>query len=178
MREVLVESPGTAPGSEPFITGAFIAIVPANRNRVNIGAGRGLRKVRWEVGQAAGIMEIRRMFYVWFASGARMACVMTFCDRAAGSERGGRAGEKARNFVRGRGGAPMKNARSVLRAWGAVLGADQKPDLISSNSEIIFSRNSAVVGDCMNRVPVTGSRNASFSVAASSFAMAAVFDVA
>jgi hypothetical protein len=34
-----VESPGTAPGSEPRITGAFIAIVPVARNKANIGAG-------------------------------------------------------------------------------------------------------------------------------------------
>lgn len=40
----MVESPGTAPGSEPFITGAFIAIVRASPNRVNIGAGGALRK--------------------------------------------------------------------------------------------------------------------------------------
>ena len=42
----LVEPPGTAPGSEPFITGAFIAIVPANRNTVNIGGRSGGRKDR------------------------------------------------------------------------------------------------------------------------------------
>ena len=34
-----MESPGTAPGSEPRITGAFIAIFPVARNKVNIGAG-------------------------------------------------------------------------------------------------------------------------------------------
>ena len=52
MREVLVESPGTAPGSEPFIMGAFIAIVPVARNRINIGAKRRLRKR-----QAVGILR-------------------------------------------------------------------------------------------------------------------------
>jgi hypothetical protein len=36
-----VESPGTAPGSEPRITGAFIAIFPVARNMINIGAGWG-----------------------------------------------------------------------------------------------------------------------------------------
>jgi len=40
-----VESPGTAPGSEPFIMGAFIAIVRVAPDRVNIGWGGGLRKV-------------------------------------------------------------------------------------------------------------------------------------
>ena len=39
-----MESPGTAPGSEPRITGAFIAIFPVARNRLNIGLGLGLRK--------------------------------------------------------------------------------------------------------------------------------------
>ena len=34
-----MESPGTAPGSEPFIMGAFIAIVPVARNTSNIGPG-------------------------------------------------------------------------------------------------------------------------------------------
>ena len=36
-----MESPGTAPGSEPRITGAFIAIVTVARDSVNIGAGVG-----------------------------------------------------------------------------------------------------------------------------------------
>ena len=40
-----MESPGTAPGSEPFIMGAFIAIVRVAPDRVNIGWGVGLRKV-------------------------------------------------------------------------------------------------------------------------------------
>ena len=33
----MVEPPGTAPGSEPIITGAFIAIVGVAPDRVNIG---------------------------------------------------------------------------------------------------------------------------------------------
>ena len=44
-----MESPGTAPGSEPRITGAFIAIFPVTRNRSNIGAGWGLCKRRLTV---------------------------------------------------------------------------------------------------------------------------------
>ena len=36
-----MESPGTAPGSEPRITGAFIAIVTVARDRFNIGTGLG-----------------------------------------------------------------------------------------------------------------------------------------
>ena len=39
-----MESPGTAPGSEPRITGAFIAIFPVARNSFNIGVGWGLCK--------------------------------------------------------------------------------------------------------------------------------------
>lgn len=35
-----MEPPGTAPGSDPRITGAFIAIVPVARNSPNIGAPR------------------------------------------------------------------------------------------------------------------------------------------
>ena len=34
-----MESPGTAPGSEPFIMGAFIAIVRVTQDMFNIGAG-------------------------------------------------------------------------------------------------------------------------------------------
>ena len=41
-----MESPGTAPGSEPRIMGAFIAIFLVTQNTTNIGAGRGLRKRR------------------------------------------------------------------------------------------------------------------------------------
>ena len=33
---VLVESPGTAPGSDPIITGAFIAIVEVAHDKFNI----------------------------------------------------------------------------------------------------------------------------------------------
>lgn len=44
----LVESPGTAPGSEPFITGAFIAIVRVTPNTANIGARLGRRKGHWQ----------------------------------------------------------------------------------------------------------------------------------
>ena len=33
----MVESPGTAPGSEPFIMGAFIAIVRVAPDKTNIG---------------------------------------------------------------------------------------------------------------------------------------------
>ncbi len=34
-----MESPGTAPGSEPRIMGAFIAIFLVAQNMINIGAG-------------------------------------------------------------------------------------------------------------------------------------------
>ena len=37
----MVEPPGTAPGSDPVIPCAFMSIVRANPNRLNIGAGRG-----------------------------------------------------------------------------------------------------------------------------------------
>ena len=40
-----MESPGTAPGSEPFIMGAFIAIVRFDPNSLNIGGRVALRKV-------------------------------------------------------------------------------------------------------------------------------------
>ncbi len=39
-----MESPGTAPGSEPCITGAFIAIDRVAPNNTNIGGARGGRK--------------------------------------------------------------------------------------------------------------------------------------
>ena len=39
-----MESPGTAPGSEPCITGAFIAIGQVTLNTCNISARAGLRK--------------------------------------------------------------------------------------------------------------------------------------
>ena len=41
----MVESPGTAPGSEPRITGAFIAIVRVALDTCNIGVDDGLRKM-------------------------------------------------------------------------------------------------------------------------------------
>ena len=41
---VLVEPPGTAPGSDPSIARAFIAIAPVTRNTMNIGASGVLRK--------------------------------------------------------------------------------------------------------------------------------------
>ncbi len=47
------------------------------------------------------------------------------------------------------GGSPRAFQRSVCR--------DQNPDLIDSNSSIIFSRNSFVGGDCTKRGVVTGS---------------------
>ena len=40
----MVESPGTAPGSEPLITGAFIAIVWVTPSTANIGVSGALRK--------------------------------------------------------------------------------------------------------------------------------------
>ena len=42
----LVEPPGTAPGSEPIITGAFIAIVGVAPDNANIGRPVGWRKAR------------------------------------------------------------------------------------------------------------------------------------
>lgn len=42
----MVESPGTAPGSEPCITGAFIAIAWVTPDGSNIGEGAGLRKAQ------------------------------------------------------------------------------------------------------------------------------------
>ena len=39
-----MESPGTAPGSEPRIMGAFIAISLVAQNIANIGVGVGFRK--------------------------------------------------------------------------------------------------------------------------------------
>ena len=41
-----MESPGTAPGSDPIITGAFIAIVRASPNKTNIGRGAPHRKTQ------------------------------------------------------------------------------------------------------------------------------------
>ncbi len=42
MRDVLVESPGTAPGSDPLITSAFMFIVP--KDKFNIGTDRRIEK--------------------------------------------------------------------------------------------------------------------------------------
>ena len=47
MKGVLVESPGTAPGSEPFIMGAFIAIVEVARDIANIGSKGAACKLSW-----------------------------------------------------------------------------------------------------------------------------------
>jgi len=51
-----VEPPGTAPGSDPLITCAFMPIVRANPNSANIGAGAGRCKVA-RVGLADGARE-------------------------------------------------------------------------------------------------------------------------
>lgn len=59
----MVESPGTAPGSEPFITGAFIAIVRASPNKLNIGAGGALRKgamTKVRIGEEFGLCHAER----------------------------------------------------------------------------------------------------------------------
>lgn len=56
-----MESPGTAPGSEPRITGAFIAIFPVARNRFNIGTGQVLCKR--EPGAVSPV------FLAWFSGG-------------------------------------------------------------------------------------------------------------
>ncbi len=42
----MVEPPGIAPGSGPLISRAFISIVRANPNRINIGASEGREKGR------------------------------------------------------------------------------------------------------------------------------------
>jgi hypothetical protein len=42
-----VEPPGTAPGSDPLITGAFIAIVRVTPNTLNVGSAHQRRK--WAV---------------------------------------------------------------------------------------------------------------------------------
>ena len=50
----MVEPPGTAPGSDPVIPCAFMSIVRANPNRLNIGAGRGGCKGGAAVGKGGG----------------------------------------------------------------------------------------------------------------------------
>ena len=51
----LVEPPGTAPGSEPFITGAFITIVRVAPDGANIGLGvGGCKGASWGGGGLAG----------------------------------------------------------------------------------------------------------------------------
>ncbi|KQB97933.1 hypothetical protein AL073_03165 [Loktanella sp. 1ANDIMAR09] len=42
----MVETPGTAPGSDPLITSAFMSIVP--KDTLQIGNWRGRRKGAWE----------------------------------------------------------------------------------------------------------------------------------
>ena len=43
MNRVLVEPPGTAPGSDPSIMGAFITIVRVAPDNLNIGGGDAVR---------------------------------------------------------------------------------------------------------------------------------------
>lgn len=52
-REEMVEPPGIAPGSGPLITGAFIAIVRANPDPINIGDLSCVSKV-WFTRDAGG----------------------------------------------------------------------------------------------------------------------------
>lgn len=54
-----MESPGTAPGSEPIITGAFIAIVGVAPDKANIGPGNGRRKGAVHAGRIHGAWKIK-----------------------------------------------------------------------------------------------------------------------
>ena len=66
-----MESPGTAPGSEPRITGAFIAIFPVARNRYNIGTGQVLCK------REAG--AVSPAFLAWFIGGIAAGRAADLC---------------------------------------------------------------------------------------------------
>ena len=128
-----MESPGTAPGSEPFIMGAFIAIVRVAPDRMNIGARDGLRKGQWGVcARYAG----------------QMRGVMTQNGGFAGSPRGTfhcASGTKKR---------PKRGARGGFQR--GVLSADQKPDLIISNSLSMRSRIWVGIGVCARSVVSIG----------------------
>ena len=56
-----MEPPGTAPGSEPIITGAFIAIVGVAPDTANIGGQGGVCKVEGRVRTVEGAGRVIRL---------------------------------------------------------------------------------------------------------------------
>ena len=54
-------------------------------------------------------------------------------------------------------GSPQEKTPGGFTGRFTVMRRTQNPDLIDSNSEIIFSRSSFVGGDCTKRGVVTGS---------------------
>ena len=121
-----MESPGTAPGSEPCIMGAFIAIVRVAPDRANIGlAGWGCKGRPHPDG----------------GTGAQN-------ETARGASPGGREAER-------------------------VL-ADQKPDLICSNSFTMRSRIAGSIGVWARSVVEIGSTSAAFNSSSEIWAIATV----
>ena len=129
-----MESPGTAPGSEPRITGAFIAIFPVARNRFNIGTGQVLCK------REAG--AVSPAFLAWFigAIGAGRAA-----DLSASMKPTRQCNQRLKeNYAPTENQTPQhqikRPARNPARAVSNPGKPGQKPALISSNSSIILSR--------------------------------------
>ncbi len=134
-----MESPGTAPGSEPRITGAFIAIFPVARNSFNIGAGGPGRK---------RVEGLKLVYTRLSAVGKNLRFQPGRRQHPDVVQRKARA-----NRLRGPSG------RSGLRSAG------QKPALMSSNSASIRSRMAVSIGTCGSKVVSIGLMPAASSAA-------------
>ncbi len=143
MHGILVEPPGTAPGSEPSITGAFIAIVPVARNRLKIGR---------LTGGCKGADAALRRIPPCGLTGAVVRCATRIVTH-------GCAGLFAQAI---RLPPCERRARMSGRAAAGPSDQAQKPALICSNSFTILSRSAGSSGVWARSVPSTGSTKAAF----------------
>ena len=158
----LVESPGTAPGSDPLITCAFITIVRFDPDRTNIGGPGGDRKGA-EHGGARAVRAATRAKTPIFAA-SRIAAIRMNRTHAAATgkpqfsclnhlyQQHYQALPSARSPVRKKTPGVFPGRLSILTPTGS-----QKPDLIFWNSATIRSRSFWSSGVCASKVVVTGS---------------------
>ncbi len=147
----LVESPGTAPGSEPFIMGAFIAIVRVAPDMSNIGPQIGLRKGGRRGGERKAAVRSKHQGFAQGLRGVWGACAKGEDVKCALCQLTRLCGTWSRN---------MKNppqARGLGRVFISLKpSTDQKPDLIISNSLSIRSRIWVGIGVCASSVVSIG----------------------
>lgn len=143
----MVEPPGTAPGSDPLMTSAFMPIVRVAPDRVNIGA------------------RTARCKRMWFGGGAaERGGPVQGADPWGAASRGVRKKGAAVAILRARWWRGSRSPRAL---------AGQKPALIFSNSSSIRSRIAGSSGVWASSVVSTGSRSAFFRSSSEISAMAA-----